>query len=45
MEIRKGKLNNIERKKLTEAGCFIKDYTVNGEDYTYIIHPVMPKGD
>ena len=43
MEIRKGKLKNTEARKLIECGCFVKEYKVNGEDYTYIIRPVSPR--
>lgn len=43
MEIRRGKLKSTEARKLIECGCFIKEYKVNGDDYTYIIHPVSPR--
>ncbi len=42
MEIRKG-LNHREKMDLAEHGCFVMDYTVNGEVYTYIVHPVTER--
>ena len=45
MEIRKGKLKNTEAKRLIENGCFIREYKVNGEDYTYIIRPAERRGE
>ena len=43
MEIRKGKLKNAEARKMIENGYFIREYKVNGEDYTYIIRPVSER--
>ena len=43
MEIKRGKLHKRHLAELTEAGCFIMEYTVNGEDYTYIVHPVTER--
>lgn len=43
MEVRKGKLSKIERTELEAQGFFIQDYTVNGEDYTYIVRPITER--
>ena len=43
--LKESEVTQYQIDSLIQDGCFVKPYTVNGEAWIYIVHPVKGRGN